>query len=391
MSNIFFDVDNSFDYSKERDRFIQNMNMLKAMSVEESTLYKKWIECKSMSDRYDSSKNTKSNIWRPKDIYNKETTLEEIKNLTPIVKQVSNDYEEMEWLNLRIFSHTMAFEQNPGRILRFLIIDQTTNKYLGAISLSSDVVGLTARDNYIKWTDKNKYDDGKLRCTSIATCIMSTQPFGYNFLGGKLVASLLSTKLIRDLWKNTYGDTLVGITTTSLYGQTSMYDAIPYWKSLGESAGKVFIKPDDDIYDVWHHWLQENKKSEYDRITTKTNDSAGPVTGIKQRILYSIMRELNIKPTDYTHGFKRGVYFLPFYENFDKFLRNEIPESELILKERLKSDLQGVIDWWKPKAQKRYIKLLENNRIKPEILYYNTLSFMSWEDTKTKFLNEVGR
>ena len=103
------------------------------------------------------------------------------------------------------------------------------------------------------------------------------------------------------------------------------------------------------------------------------------------------MKQLGIKPTEYTHGYKRGVYFMPLYDNFDRFLRNEISDTELVLKERLKSDREGVINWWRPKAEKRYIKMLEDNRIKPDILYYNKLAFMSWEETKSQYLNEVGR
>jgi hypothetical protein len=30
--------------------------------------------------------------------------------------------------------------------------------------------------------------------------------------------------------------------------------------------------------------------------------------------------------------------------------------------------------------------MLEENRIKPDILYYNKLAFMSWEETKEKYL-----
>ena len=42
--NDFFDDPDEFNYDREREKFINNMNMLKAMSVEEITLYKKWQE-----------------------------------------------------------------------------------------------------------------------------------------------------------------------------------------------------------------------------------------------------------------------------------------------------------------------------------------------------------
>ena len=42
--NDFFDDPDEFNYDRERESFINNMNMLKAMSVEEITLNKKWQE-----------------------------------------------------------------------------------------------------------------------------------------------------------------------------------------------------------------------------------------------------------------------------------------------------------------------------------------------------------
>ena len=43
MINKFFEVE-SFDFDKERKNFIDNLNFLKSMSVQEQTLYKKWQE-----------------------------------------------------------------------------------------------------------------------------------------------------------------------------------------------------------------------------------------------------------------------------------------------------------------------------------------------------------
>ena len=40
----FFDIDTEFNFDKEKELFINNLNMLKSMSVQEQTLYKKWLE-----------------------------------------------------------------------------------------------------------------------------------------------------------------------------------------------------------------------------------------------------------------------------------------------------------------------------------------------------------
>ena len=38
----FFDIKTEFPYDKEKESFIEHMNFLKSMSVQESTLYKNW-------------------------------------------------------------------------------------------------------------------------------------------------------------------------------------------------------------------------------------------------------------------------------------------------------------------------------------------------------------
>ena len=89
-------------------------------------------------------------------------------------------------------------------------------------------------------------------------------------MGGKLVAALVTSSVVRDAWKETYGETLVGFSTTSLYGIHSMYNSIPLWKTLGESTGKMAIKPDDSVYKVWSDWLKENHFEEFDKAIHAT-------------------------------------------------------------------------------------------------------------------------
>ena len=73
--------------------------------------------------------------------------------------------------------------------------------------------------------------------------IVPVQPFGYNLLGGKLLACISTGEGVRECWKDKYKDTLVGNTTTSLYGDYSMYNSIPIWNDKTDSSilflGKV--------------------------------------------------------------------------------------------------------------------------------------------------------
>ncbi len=392
ISNEFFDIP-EFDFEAERKKFIDNIDFLKSMSVEEATFYKKYEEVQSYQQFISKSSVVKAKIWTPADINNEQVTLKEIDDMNPTIIHVETDQQEFDWLMLRVFCHTMEFSQTPGRFLKFLITDGNIDnpRYLGAASVSSDVITITDRDKYIGWTPTNKLIDKKLVYSAIGSCIMSTQPFGYNFLGGKLVACLVTSSVVRDVWKKLYGQTLVGMTTTSLYGSYSMYNSLKWWHKCGSSTGKIPIKPDDSVYNVWHNYIKENDSVEYAKKMTQKENVSGPVTGAKQRIISMIFQLLKIKTQNYVHGYQRGVYYSPFYENTKEFLCGKINEDQLAMKQLFKDDKKVILDWWRIKAKDRYLKLKSENNLKSETLYYNKMIGMEYDIAKLNFFNEVGR
>ena len=387
----FFGGIEEFDYEGNKKKLIDNLNYLKSMSVEEQTFYKKWIELQELTHYSDKAAIAKNKIWTPTDLNNEKKTIAEIESINPTVVHVTNDALDTEWVMLRTFVHTMAYDQTPGRFIKLLISDGNKDnpRYLGVISMSSDVITITDRDNYIGWTPDAKLKGKKLNNSAIGSCIMSTQPFGYNFLGGKLIAGLVTGETVRNLWKQLYGQTLAGITTTSLYGSYSMYNSLKWWHKCGSSSGKMTIKPDDDIYKVWHDWIKENKADKYKQAMTQREGVSGPVTGAKNRVLSMIFSQCEIKASEYVHGYERGTYYACPYRNSREFLKGEIEEAKLdpnpIYNEKF------IIDWWRQKAIARYQTLKNEKRLKGDILYYNKMIGMSYEDSKKLYFGEVGR
>jgi hypothetical protein len=392
-----------FDFDREKANLIENMDYLLTMSVEEQTLYKKWVELQG-----DTMIKDKSQIatyydlqWKPTDINNKELTIKEIESLEPYVEIVDdNPKESTKWAQIRRMIHTMDFTANPGRNVKINVKDRVSGKLLGQISLASDVTSMGVRDKFIGWSKDNKFVDGKLNHTTIASTIVCTQPLGYNFLGGKLVAMMTTVPEVRNHWKTKYGQTLIAVGTTSLYGIHSQYNGIPLFKTLGESAGKISLKPEDKFYDPWHHWLKENRAEWYkqnisdERARNGANmgyEANGPVSGIKQKILGQIFKECGIKANEYHHGFKRGVYLAMMYENGREFLCKQIEEDELVLKLKFEQGIDYINKWWKKHAISRYSKLHDEGRIKPEHLFYIEGIGMGWDEFKAKYLKEVGR
>jgi hypothetical protein len=380
----------AFDIEAEKRAFIAHLDELKTMSVEEQTLYKKWYE---ITTHYASWHNKadieKGKIWKPTDIQNYDQTVAEVKALRPRLRFIDPSDKQgiTAWEIHRVYVSSFNFDQNPGRFLRFMFEDEVTGKVIGVTSIASDVMSIGVRDQHIGWTNEQKIG-GMLNHTAIGTTIVATQPFGFNFLGGKLLAAMLVTPEIRDRWYQSYGQVLAGITTTSLYGNGSMYNSIPWWKALGHTQGKVPLKPDDRFYKIWHDVIKAKYPAEYEELSY--NDAGDVATGVKGKIMNLIFREVGVKPSAYTHGFERGAYFAPLYENTNAFLRQEITEAQLVPKKR-GTAVADVMTWWQPKALSRYTTLHTEGRLKPDVLFYNTMLSMTWEEARATFLNDVGR
>ena len=385
---LFDDVQDNeeFNFEENKTKLIENLEYLKSLTVEEQTLHKKWLELNKdgkMSKNIKKLRTYEQQLWKPTDITDVERTVQEIIDLDPYVVMAEPGKGVTEWVNYRKLIHTMEWVANPGRNMKFWVRDKETDKVLGLICLGSDVTSIKVRDAYIGWDKVNKFDQHKLNNTTIATTICSTQPGGYNMLMGKLIAALTTCKTIRDAWEEKYSDKLIAVGTTALYGIHSMYNGIPHFKTMGETTGKVRLKPDDSVYLPWNKWLKENHPEEHAKAIS--------ATGPKQNILNKVFKHCGMKATEYDHGFKRGVYFAQMYDNGNEYLRSEIELEDLVMKKKFKDDIPYTTKWWKKKAVKRFVKLSEQGRIKDGHLFYIDGIGIKWEQMQEKYLRDVGR
>lgn len=399
LSFKFFGHHSGFNEETEKIIVRENMDMLKRLSVRELTFRKKYDEINGLEDSFiQNSAQVKAKIWKPEDINNETLTVKEIENLQPQVKIVDNLQSEKDWLQVRIFCHSAEYEQTPGRYVKILILHE--DKILGFCAIASDIPSMKCRDDYIGWSREIRMarsGTGTLLNSAVGTTIAPTQPLGYNFLGGKLIATMLTTSIVRDCWFKRYGNVLSGITTTSLYEQDkkdqgSQYDGMEWcWKKCGVSAGKVPLKPDEEIYKRWHNYIKETKPEEYAKMMTQKEGVNGPVTSAKMRVLNMIFNSAGIRAQNYNHGFERGVYYSPFYENTKEFLCGKITKDNLKMKPRFVENVASVLNWWKPKAINRYKKLKIEGRLNSEKLFYNGMYKSSFEKAEKQYFGDVGR
>lgn len=395
------------DTEQLKESLIADLTMASKMDVREYTLYQKWCEVhekyptreiNTIFDGYEVQlidtnqiklvEKVKTNFWMPK-------TPDDYENLKPKMV-LSNGPLAETWNTIRTFSSTMKNNSNIGRNLFYTVIDEVTEKYLGVICISSDFLDLTPRDKAIGWERTVKTQGNMINHTAIGSTIVPLQPLGFNYMGGKLLALLCLSDTVQKDWKRQYGDVLVGVTTTSLYGNTksnglSQYDGLEHWNKMGFSSGSVAFEPTKKTVNAVYDWVKENHTQKYFEWWEAKKPNGLPFKrDHKNRTLNFAYSKLGIPKNLIRTEHQRGIYFSPLYNNTNEFLRKEIGESELV--KSFDTSEEALSNIWKTKYAKGRISMLKKkNNVSYETLFYDDLIFLSWEQTKEKYLPQVGR
>jgi hypothetical protein len=406
LANPPVEPENRLSEDKLKEQLISDLTYASGMDVKEYTLYQKWLEVKERyptetistlfgeeeqmvnKDHEKIIKTVKQNFWMPEgpDDYEK---------LKPKLVLSNGDLAET-WNAIRTFSSTMINNSNIGRNLFYTIIDEVTGKYLGVICISSDFLDLTPRDNAIGWSRDVKTQQGMINHTAIGSTIVPLQPLGYNYMGGKLLALLCLADQVQDDWHNRYGDPLVAVTTTSLYGKTkanglSQYDGLTHWNKMGFSSGSVAFQPMRPTRNLVFQWIKENYPRKYFEWWEAKNTQGLPLKrDHKNRSLGFAYSKLKIDKDLTATAHQRGIYFAPLYDDAYEFLRKEKSFRDLTKSFDTSTEALTAI-WKKDYAKGRISMLKKKNTVSYENLFYDDLIYLTWEETKEKYLGQVGR
>ena len=392
-----------------RENIIRDLTFVSGMDVKEYTLYQKWCEVQEkypsvvVNDLWEGEKRVledegqrlaieeiKRNFWIPK-------THEDYLSLQPEMLYTSKQEDLPElWNCIRTFSSTMKNNANIGRNLNFVVRDKVTKKYLGVICISSDFLDLTPRDSHIGCPRELKTQGGMINHTAIGSTIVPLQPLGFNYVGGKLLALLCLADPVQELWKKLYGDVLVSVTTTSLYGRTkadglSQYDNLDHWQKMGFTAGSVSFEPEKNTRYQIRDWLKVKHTRKYFEWYSAKKASGQPhKRDHKNRSLQFVYSKLNIPKELIRTDHARGIYWSPLYDNSIDRLNNRIGDDALI--KSFDTSVEALTEIWRTKHAKPRIKqLVKKGRNNNETLFYDDLTTLTWEEAKNKYLPAVGR
>jgi len=342
------------------------------------------------------------------------------------------------WNILRVFISSSRHDGAIGRQLHYLVRDKRTQTYIGILCIQSSLRNIKPRNDYLfgGLFDKDKemriielknsleiFDEltlianqpdkktKKLQLKKLkdletekdkiykesrriykkvfgsgasarqlhmanGQTIMGTQPFSRTFNGGKLLALLcLSDQVAKD-WETRFGEKLVTVETTSLYGEKeqTQYDGLkPFWINLGEkTSGVTVIKPSNEVYDHIKRWMKRrDPKSYFRHLREKNINGQNAVRETKNQLITKTYQRLKIKDVVnvYTNH-KRGVYVSKLYENAEQFLQYKIQEQDLI-PQKFDTSVNELVNFWKfgfqgdsKKSKNQKLSDIANNKIK---------------------------
>lgn len=259
----------------------------------------------------------------------------------------------------------------PGKALKLAVKEKTTNKFVGFIRFGSPVINCKPRNELLGNVPNLTVFN---RTSIMGFVIVPVQPFGYNYLGGKLLAGICCSHYVREKLNKKYDMNLVMFETTSLYGNSkasSQYDGMkPFlrYKGLTDSDfipmmhGKPFRDLANYVESRTGNLVPENASS---RKLKLTNAIIGL---IKRTIDGDDLKNFNETIKNAKNLTERKRYYVSNYgiENFVDIVNGK---TETIKKAENfdRYNVDEIIVWWKKLASKRYNNLKEDGRLRNKL------------------------
>ena len=275
-------------------------------------------------------------------------------------------------------------DDSPGKNVKLVVKETTTNTIVGFIRLGSPLINSKPRNVYLggvpDLTIFNKH-------AIMGMVIVATQPFGYNYLGGKLLAGICNSHAVRRMLNEKYDTEFCLFETTSLYGSiktdnggASMYDGMrPFLRYKGNTESKFLLTLGEELYFELRDWFTEKNggedlihkgaSSRKMKIQTKMLGVVKASLKIHDTKAYELFSDQMAKAGQVTtqKRFYMGNYG---FENVQDVLLGKT--DKLIKAENFdRFELDGVVAWWKKLATKRYNKMIAENKVRTELEVWN--------------------
>ena len=265
----------------------------------------------------------------------------------------------------------------PGRCLRLAILEKKTGKWCGFIRLGSPVINCKPRNQMLGQVFTQVQGGAQLfnKCATMGFVIVPAQPFGFNYLGGKLLAAICTSHEVRQMMDKKYGMSTCLFETTSLYGSSKSVSQYDGMKPLIRFKGLT----DSDFLPMLHGKTYTDLKDYMEDIVGEPLAPEG-ASSRKLKIsnaMVSIIKT-TLKGTEEGQKFANTIenaknlnehkrYFISDYgfKNMVDFVNGK--DQVLVPGENYeKHNLSNIVEWWRKKAINRFGTLNTEGRIRNE-------------------------
>ena len=265
----------------------------------------------------------------------------------------------------------------PGRELRWMVFEKKTQTCLGFIRFGSPTINSKPRNIWLGQAPNLSIFN---RHAAMGFVIVPSQPFGYNYLGGKLLALLCCSHYARETLNQVFEKDIALFETTSLYGSTtdaSQYDGLkPFMRYKGLTESKFLPLLHDeafhrlhDRFTVWNsNQPLTDKKASSKKMKRQTKMISITRNSLKEYGMDEKLEQFNsVIETALSLTQKKRTYFCEYgYSNVKEVILGN--QDELVRGPNWdKFYLENIIVWWKKKATKRYEKLKAEERFRTKV------------------------
>ena len=168
-------------------------------------------------------------------------TTDYIDKINPRIVECETKEDKYNWDVIHKFQSLHDGVNICGRSMKFLVINETDDTFLGVIRFNLFLPKIKLIDKMVGWSNETKYNQKMYQKIVNLQTLVSTQPFGFNCLGGKLLTSISSSKEVTNFWKQKYGD-IFSLVTMSLTGGLCQYTRLKSFKHIGNILGDSKIE-----------------------------------------------------------------------------------------------------------------------------------------------------
>jgi hypothetical protein len=250
----------------------------------------------------------------------------------PVLCAVGSETRDSRLFRLATLLWSVPVSRGYGRRLRFLVRDARNGKLMGLFALTDPVFNLRARDTWVSWN----VNDRRQRLVSVMDAhVVGAVPPYQQILGGKVIASLMTSQEVVSAFNEKYGGSqglisgerkgaqLVLLTVSSSLGRSSLYNRLRLpgtvtFDRIGVTEGWGHFHIPDALFSRMREMLSA------DGHAYASGHQYGQGPNWRLRVIRVALKQLGLDEDLLRHGIAREVFAAPLVPEWRDYLCGQV-------------------------------------------------------------------